>query len=1537
MAAPKPKPPLRLAVIDLTVPTSVPWLGPAIAEAVSVKLAGVKAVTLIERERIEEAMAAAKGSEVTPKLLGVDAILTGSVQMVGAFGPEAKLRISAKVIGTESAKLKGESAFVLDGTVGELFALESTLAGRFCAVLGREATALQLDYREEQNLKAKQLFAEGIALLRQGEYRKATQSFRAAQEANEGSFYARAHSYEGQARERLAVAQKDDAAAKAIRDETVTQFRKDAAEAAPAFYDLARAYQADGNYEEAIQAYDQFGRWYDRSARPFAFSVISDSTPVVTEEGPGVYAHGKRWYDQNYYQMSKLRARTRSYVLDRGELIQLNDRGELLCHRLSNGEERWRVPLTRGKVYSRRCLSLIVRESSVFYVSEMGAGRIDRSSGKHILFPVDVHALAESSKGRSFALNLRLCFLPTQDRLVIFAAQHLFCLEASTGRVLAQNASLHPGLVRPIQFGDRLYCGEGTVLYEINATTGEKRQIQAFQALSVGGIWRGRDHLLIRLTPNAAKAAGDRFLKYYPKSQKRETATSLFFSTFYDRVPDAVEKLSIPVTDRRSGEYRLIPAAWLLPLTQVPKMDRAHGLYIPTQALPWVELNGQSIWLWKGGEVSRYRLADRMLLWRSRFPGSESAVAADGKRMAIQTVNAVKVYRARNTGAERLSVQALVGKADALRSLGRYAQALEVLHRAAKNDYSSASVRLSAARAHRALGNRNDAIFEYGAVLTHGGGHRDEGGREAFAYLADHMGLVAWGVEEQPLWRKACNAGAVEIASGYVLGVRLGRLYPRPGLDPNYRLPTPIGASQIKEIEQDPDPGSEILLMGPDGAVMKRITLHGNDNRFYRCSAPHPDWLHLGDIVVLGLKGRRLAAYDLRTGKELWQRVCPDRIQVGGAGSTLILATCDYNASGRQWVWRLDPRTGEEVWKASFHHTVGPGLVAGSRFTNVWRDQPFVPHPFQALIHVAGGEVLLTYLDCQRRERWNPQVWPQPRHPLYRLDLASGELRERHIMSLEPSQLLVKRELVGFYPFRWGYSTLPSDYTVLLNGFSPSRNPHLPAYRVRPADFMETHPRQLARFAPLAHLATEWDIEQHAKALNRLLANPAACRDLVATYRNELFSRARGHEAILAQLRHILKRPSPTESELRFAARQIMSLWKGSEPDVHLRPYHDPAPLALENPVAVPLDGVERTGVLGTAGAERRLMVVGPTPAQARLYPTRWSPRLSEWSLDELAYNEFADQVRLFVDGGIAQRYERSRLLHFLTQGIQYHQGAFSVGPVESLPSLSLAFDGDPQTEVLLPARLEQNRCLGIDRGLVEPVNRIRLFPAKGRGADLVGSFLQASQEGEAGGYTNLAVITGAPQEGAWLTLSLRKAANARYFRLLTPVGKPLAVAELEFGYGPQAVDVSSLLPGLRYRVYEGLWGTFVDFTREDVIKEGRVAGFDISVNRRVNNFAIVFDGYLRVPQDGRYEFRLQADALARLLLEDRERVRTADTLQGRAPIRTGSMECRAGWIPLRLEFMEGVAKRMLKLEWRRPGDEWQAIPATALAAEREW
>ena len=58
---------------------------------------------------------------------------------------------------------------------------------------------------------------------------------------------------------------------------------------------------------------------------------------------------------------------------------------------------------------------------------------------------------------------------------------------------------------------------------------------------------------------------------------------------------------------------------------------------------------------------------------------------------------------------------------------------------------------------------------------------------------------------------------------------------------------------------------------------------------------------------------------------------------------------------------------------------------------------------------------------------------------------------------------------------------------------------------------------------------------------------------------------------------------------------------------------------------------------------------------------------------------------------------------------------------------------------------------------------------------------------------------------------------------------------------------------GLNYTCYEGNWDRLPDISELPKVKQGVVGNFDLTPRARDNNVALVFTGYVRVPQSGAY------------------------------------------------------------------------------------
>jgi cytochrome c2 len=92
-----------------------------------------------------------------------------------------------------------------------------------------------------------------------------------------------------------------------------------------------------------------------------------------------------------------------------------------------------------------------------------------------------------------------------------------------------------------------------------------------------------------------------------------------------------------------------------------------------------------------------------------------------------------------------------------------------------------------------------------------------------------------------------------------------------------------------------------------------------------------------------------------------------------------------------------------------------------------------------------------------------------------------------------------------------------------------------------------------------------------------------------------------------------------------------------------------------------------------------------------------------------------------------------------------------------------------------------------------------------------------------------------------------------------------------------EARDVASFLlndldiaSGLQYTYYEGSFDKLPDFSKLTPKATGDAEGFDLSVAKKKDNFALRFDGVISIPADGDYLFLLGSDDGSRLKIDDK-------------------------------------------------------------------
>lgn len=84
-----------------------------------------------------------------------------------------------------------------------------------------------------------------------------------------------------------------------------------------------------------------------------------------------------------------------------------------------------------------------------------------------------------------------------------------------------------------------------------------------------------------------------------------------------------------------------------------------------------------------------------------------------------------------------------------------------------------------------------------------------------------------------------------------------------------------------------------------------------------------------------------------------------------------------------------------------------------------------------------------------------------------------------------------------------------------------------------------------------------------------------------------------------------------------------------------------------------------------------------------------------------------------------------------------------------------------------------------------------------------------------------------------------------------------------------QGAVFETLPPNMIYTYYEGSWDHVPDFDKLRPIASGKVNDFDLSVAKRNHDFAVRFEGHLRIEREAAYRLYLTSDDGSKLVLND--------------------------------------------------------------------
>ena len=139
--------------------------------------------------------------------------------------------------------------------------------------------------------------------------------------------------------------------------------------------------------------------------------------------------------------------------------------------------------------------------------------------------------------------------------------------------------------------------------------------------------------------------------------------------------------------------------------------------------------------------------------------------------------------------------------------------------------------------------------------------------------------------------------------------------------------------------------------------------------------------------------------------------------------------------------------------------------------------------------------------------------------------------------------------------------------------------------------------------------------------------------------------------------------------------------------------------------------------------------------------------------------------------------------------------------------------------------------------------------------------------------------------------------------------------------------------PGLRLRRHDRAFESLdaLAATKPDDPKafHSIVDSIQLPRDRPNQHYGLLLDGFMNVPADGVYTFAMRSDDASRLYVHDTPVVDHGDGAswewwQGRIPL-------RAGWHPIRIEFLQADGEDRLQLHCEGPGLDGGSIPSSAL------
>ena len=164
---------------------------------------------------------------------------------------------------------------------------------------------------------------------------------------------------------------------------------------------------------------------------------------------------------------------------------------------------------------------------------------------------------------------------------------------------------------------------------------------------------------------------------------------------------------------------------------------------------------------------------------------------------------------------------------------------------------------------------------------------------------------------------------------------------------------------------------------------------------------------------------------------------------------------------------------------------------------------------------------------------------------------------------------------------------------------------------------------------------------------------------------------------------------------------------------------------------------------------------------------------------------------------------------------------------------------------------------------------------------------------------------------------------------------------EYTSGVASAVVEIPALLPasrqeakkGITAAYYEGIW-TVPAFDSLKLLKREVVSEISTAPAEQDEHFALLFEGFIRVPEDGIYKFYLTSDDGSLLWIDGKKIVDNNGTHGAREM--AGEVPLQAGLHTFRVGYFQTVTGLTLNVQWEGPSFEKKILAGDVLFHEKE-